>query len=111
MRLKDKVIIITGSCTGIGKAIAQRCVSEGARVIVHGLERDLGESVVQELGPDNAVLHIEDLLADGVSERLVQTAVSTFGKLDAVVNNAAMVGQGNIHTTDLPFFRRMLETN
>jgi NAD(P)-dependent dehydrogenase (short-subunit alcohol dehydrogenase family) len=41
----------------------------------------------------------------------VQLAVSTFGKLDAVVNNAAMVSASNIHTTDLAFFRRMLEVN
>ena len=56
MRLKDKVIIITGSCTGIGKAIAQRCVTEGARVLIHGLEQDLGEAVVKELGADKAAL-------------------------------------------------------
>ena len=111
MRLKDKVIIITGSCTGIGKAIAQRCVTEGARVLIHGLEKDLGEALVKELGTDKAALHIEDLIAEGAPERIVHTALSAFGKLDAVVNNAAMVGQGNIHTTDLPFFRRMLETN
>ena len=36
MRLQNKVIIITGSCTGIGKAIAKRCVAEGARVVIHG---------------------------------------------------------------------------
>ena len=36
MRLKDKVIIVTGSTTGIGLAIAERCVAEGAKVVVHG---------------------------------------------------------------------------
>jgi NAD(P)-dependent dehydrogenase (short-subunit alcohol dehydrogenase family) len=110
-RLQDKVVLVTGSCTGIGKAIAQRCVAEGARVIIHGLEKDLGEALVAELSKDKAVLHIEDLTAERASERLVQLAVSTFGKLDAVVNNAAMVSASNIHTTDLAFFRRMLEVN
>jgi len=110
-RLQDKVIIITGSCTGIGKAIAQRCVVEGGRVIVHGLEQALGEAVVAELGTDKAVLRIEDLTADGAPLRLVQTAVSAFGRLDAIVNNAAMVSSGDIHSTDLAFFRKMLEVN
>ena len=111
MRLKDKVIIITGSCTGIGKAIAIRCVAEGARVLVHGLERDLGEAVVSLLGKGNAVLHIEDITVSGCPQRLVDIAWKTFGRLDAVVNNAAMIVSSNIHTTDLAYFRRVLEVN
>jgi len=111
MRLQNKVILITGSCTGIGKAIAFRCAAEGARVIIHGLERELGESLVQQLGAERAVLHIEDLTNEGCPARLVAAAVHAFGQLDAVVNNAALVTTGNIHTTDLAFFRRMLEIN
>lgn len=111
MRLKDKVIIITGSCTGIGKAIAQRCVAEGARVVIHGLEPELGAQAVEELGREHAALHIEDLTADGAPERLVAVAIQSFGKLDAIVNNAAMVVASNLQTTDLAFFRKMLEVN
>lgn len=111
MRLKDKVIIITGSTTGIGKAIALACVSEGAKVIIHGLEKDLGEAVAASVGKDKAALLIEDLVADGAAERLVDIALKTFGKLDAVVNNAAAVVSSNLHTTDLTFFRKVLEIN
>jgi NAD(P)-dependent dehydrogenase (short-subunit alcohol dehydrogenase family) len=111
MRLKDKIVLITGSCTGIGKAIAKRCVEEGARVVIHGLEPELGQEVVRELGTENAVLHIEDLAVEGVGERLVTLALQTFGRLDAVVNNAALVASSNIHTTDLAFFRQILEVN
>jgi NAD(P)-dependent dehydrogenase (short-subunit alcohol dehydrogenase family) len=111
MRLKDKAIIVTGSCTGIGKAIAKRCAEEGARVVVHGLEKKEGEAVVSGLGEGKAVLHIEDLINEGAAENLVEMAVKSFGRLDAVVNNAAMVESSNIHTTDLPFFRKILEVN
>lgn len=111
MRLQNKVIIVTGSCTGIGKAIAQRCVAEGARVVVHGLEKEWGEQVVAELGNDKAVLVIEDISCEGAPQRLVDTAVSSFGQLDAVVNNAAIVASSNIHTTDLGLLRRILEVN
>ena len=111
MRLENKVILITGSATGIGKAIALRCVAEGARVIIHGLEPDLVAEVTGALGPEKAAGLVGDLTGEGFPQILVELAVRTFGRLDAVVNNAAMVCQGNIHTTDLAFFRRLLEVN
>ena len=111
MRLQNKVIIITGSTTGIGKAIAKKCVAEGARVVVHGLEEDLGKTVVRELGDDKAIGHIEDITSEGAPGRLVALAVKTFGQLDAVVNNAAAVVTSDIHTTSSAFLRETLEVN
>lgn len=111
MRLQNKVIIITGSTMGIGKAIAHRCVAEGAKVVVHGLEPELGEAVVEELGKDKAVLHVEDIANEGAPQRLVERTIQAYGRLDAVVNNAAAVISSDIHTTDLPLFRRVLEVN
>lgn len=111
MRLQNKVIIITGSCTGIGKAIARKCVQEGAKVVVHGLDAPLGEALIDEFGVSNAVLHIEDITLEGAAERLVLKAVNAFGRLDAVVNNAAMITASNIQTTTLDLFRKILETN
>ncbi len=111
MRLKDKVIIVTGSTTGIGRAIALRCAAEGAFIVVHGLEEPWGKEVAEELGKDKAMLHIEDISIEGAPERLVKLATDTFGKLDAVVNNAAIIASSNIHTTDLAFLRKMIEVN
>jgi len=111
MRLQNKIIIVTGSTTGIGKAMAIRCVAEGARVVIHGLEEEWGKEVVNELGNDKAVLHCEDISNDGAPERLVDLAIQTFGKLDAVVNNAAIVASSDIHSTDKKFIRRILEVN
>jgi NAD(P)-dependent dehydrogenase (short-subunit alcohol dehydrogenase family) len=111
MRLKNKIVLVTGSTTGIGKAIALRCVAEGASVVIHGLERDLGEQVLAEIGSDKALLHIEDLSVEGTAQRLVDATLNRFGRLDALVNNAAMVVSGNIHTTDINYFRRVLEVN
>jgi NAD(P)-dependent dehydrogenase (short-subunit alcohol dehydrogenase family) len=139
MRLQDKVIIVTGSTTGIGKAIAKRCVREGAKVVIHGLEKDLaaealaeigaeaekiwnykGAQIVVQTGDDNttpvnshpvAVSHIEDLMSPGCPQRLIDLAVKTYGKLDGLVNNAAIIAQGNIQTTDAAFFHKMLAVN
>src|SRR5882672_11414496 len=108
MRLQNKVIIVTGSTTGIGKAIALRCVSEGAQVVIHGLEKDLGETVISGLGKDKAVLVTEDISREGAPERLVDITIKAFGKLDAIVNNAATVVSSNIDTTDTAFFEKVL---
>ncbi|MDQ3845511.1 MAG: SDR family oxidoreductase [Bacteroidota bacterium] len=111
MRLKNKVIVVTGSTTGIGKAIAMRCATEGACIVVHGLEEQWGTEVVKELGKDKAVLHIEDISNEGAPERLINVAIDRFGKLDAIVNNAAIVASSDIHTTDLSFLRKLFEVN
>src|SRR6266851_7986108 len=54
MRLADKVILVTGSTTGIGEAMARRFVAEGARVVIHGTRRDAGEQVAASLGKSAA---------------------------------------------------------
>jgi NAD(P)-dependent dehydrogenase (short-subunit alcohol dehydrogenase family) len=111
MRLKGKVIIVTGSTTGIGKAIAKRCVEEGAKVVLHGLEEDLGLEVLEEIGTKNAVFHREDISTEGCPDRLIQLAVESFGKLDAVVNNAAWVITSNVENTDRAFLQKILDIN
>jgi len=111
MRLKDKVILVTGSTTGIGKAIAKRCVAEGAKIILHGLEEDLGMEVLQEIGSEHAVFHHEDISNEGCSDRLVDLAIKTWGKLDAIVNNAAWVTSSNISSTDRAFLLKVLDIN
>lgn len=111
MRLNNKIIIVTGSTTGIGKAIAKRCVNEGAKVMVHGLELEWAHEVLDEIGKENGSIYIEDLSNEGACERLVESTVKTFGKIDAVVNNAAKVVSSNILTTDLDFLERVFNVN
>src|SRR3954452_19999818 len=98
MRLADKVVIVTGSTTGIGEATARRFVAEGARVVVHGRERERGETIVRELGLDRAILSIEDLSDPAAPTRIVAATVKAFGKVDGVVNNAAWIVRSNIET-------------
>ncbi len=111
MKLENKAIIVTGSCTGIGRAIAMKCVEEGAKVVIHGLEADLAEETVNEIGPDRAVSLVKDLTEEGCASELVELSKRSFGRLDGVVNNAAWVAWSNVRDTDLPFFRKVLEIN
>ncbi len=113
MRLENKTIIVTGSTTGIGKAIAGYCLSEGAQVLIHGLEPDLAEQTQQELDPEKlkTAILIQDLSEASAPEKIIQCTLDAFGKIDALVNNAAIVGTGNIHDTDEEKFDRYMSIN
>ena len=111
MLLKDKVIIITGACTGIGKAIAIKCVEEGAKVLINGLEEQLGKELVLRLGNDNAYLLIGDITTEAIPGMLVDVALKKFGRVDAVVNNAAFIATSDIANTEVSFFEKMLKVN
>ena len=110
MRLKDKSIIVTGSTTGIGEATARRFVEEGANVLVHGTNQQRGEQLVAELGSQTA-LHLDDLSDPETPKRLVAAAVSAFGKLDSVVNNAAWVPKSELESTTVELWEKTMAIN
>lgn len=110
MRLKDKVIIVTGSTSGIGQAIAERAVHEGARVLIHGIDGAAGGKVAAKLGA-SAALHLDDLVDPESAPRIVAAAIKAFGRVDAVVNNAALVARSTLETTEAAFFDRMMAIN
>lgn len=113
MRLQDKVVIVTGSTTGIGKAIAKACLNEGAKVVLHGLEADLAEQAIEELNParDRVSLIIQDLAEPGAGRKIVDHAIREFGQLDALVNNAAWVKFADIEAMDEAMFDQVLAVN
>ena len=110
MRLKDKVIIITGGTSGIGAAIATAAIREGAKVLVHGINEEEGRATVEKLGA-NAVLCIADLAQDSAPKMIVDAALKAFGKIDGVVNNAAIFGGTNISEQEIEHFRAMMQIN
>ena len=84
MRLKDKVIIVTGGTSGIGQAIAERAVAEEALVLIHGIEQKDGEAIGVNLGA-SAALYLDDLVNPTAGGRIVAAALKRFGQVDAVV--------------------------
>jgi NAD(P)-dependent dehydrogenase (short-subunit alcohol dehydrogenase family) len=110
MRLRDKVIIVTGSTTGIGAAVARRALTEGARVVFHGRDRERGEALVQEVG-ERAVLHVDDLADPECPGRLISAATNAFGRIDCIVNNAAYIVRSTLESTDAALFDRVMAIN
>lgn len=110
MLLEWKTALVTGSTGGIGEAIARRLAAEGARVLVHGLEAEMGRSVAESL-PHKAEFVSADLADPAQCEGLTQTALMRFGHLDILVNNAALTTRSTLETTDAALLDQILAVN
>ena len=110
MRLQDKIVLVTGSTTGIGEATARLCVAEGARVMVHGRNEARAQALCAELG-DAAAYVLADLADADAGPRIVEATIAHFGTLDALVNNAAVTTRSNLETTDSALFDWIVAVN
>jgi NAD(P)-dependent dehydrogenase (short-subunit alcohol dehydrogenase family) len=111
MRLKDKHILITGSATGIGKAIATRCVAEGAKVIIHGIDQPAADATAATFPKGSAAAIGADLFDPDSPKRIIDFAIAQFGSLHGLVNNAAWIPRTNLFTSDVAMFDRCMAIN
>jgi NAD(P)-dependent dehydrogenase (short-subunit alcohol dehydrogenase family) len=97
-RLKGKVAIVTGGGSGIGEAICKKFALEGASVVVAGFPEDPVEEVVKEIEKEGgtALAFTADLSTEANAKRCVETAVSQYGKLDILINNAGVFPEINL---------------
>ncbi|MEI2639126.1 MAG: SDR family oxidoreductase [Microthrixaceae bacterium] len=113
MHLEDRVVIVTGSTSGIGEAIARRVAAAGASVVINSASSvEAGERLADEL-PDACYVQ-GDISDPGTADALVDAAAMRWGRLDGLVNNAAVTVQ--IPMTDIDaitadHWRRILEVN
>jgi 3-oxoacyl-[acyl-carrier protein] reductase len=112
-RLDGKVAIVTGSSSGIGKAIALTFAREGARVVVAARHKALCERTAAQIRRDggDALVVPTDVTDDQQVERLIAATVAAFGRLDLLVNNAGVVSHGRLADTSTAEFDRVLDTN
>src|SRR5512144_869339 len=91
--LDGKVAIVTGAGRGIGRGEALELAREGARVVVNELDAEVGQQVVDEIvaAGGEAVLDTGDCSEDETAKGLITTALDTWGRLDALVNNAGIL--------------------
>jgi NAD(P)-dependent dehydrogenase (short-subunit alcohol dehydrogenase family) len=114
MSFTDRVALVTGGGSGIGEAVAKELASLGAKVVVADLNEEGANRVVSEIeaAGGTATAVVGNTADRGDSERAVQVAVETYGKLNYAVNNAGIGGnQAPAGETDLDDWDRVIDIN
>ena len=116
--LAGKVVIVTGGTMGIGFGMATRLAKYGANIVITSRNADTGEEALARLSKaagvkDNAVAYFQmDISKEPDNENLVKFAVDTFGRLDAIINNAVYPGDFQMLGDEpLDSFKQVVDTN
>lgn len=116
MRLKDKVVVVTGAAQGIGEAYARAIAAEGASVVVADLNEASGKAVVDSLiAAGGKALFVQcDVSSAESAASLVEQVKAEFGGIDGLVNNAAIYGTMEFDlliTVDWDYYKRFMSVN
>jgi len=111
MNLKGKVALVTGGGTGIGTAIAERFVADGAKICITGRRKEMLEKVAKSLPPGTVVTCPGDVSKEADVKRMVETTVKFGGKLNVLVNNAALNHPAPIAELDPKLWREVIGVN
>ncbi|KAM7252392.1 hypothetical protein ACFE04_024275 [Oxalis oulophora] len=112
-RLDGKVALITGGGSGLGKAAAHEFIQQGAKVIIADIDTNLGPQTAKDLGPTAHFVHC-DVADESQIAHAVQTAMTRYGKLDIMYNNAGIPGPlfiPSITDLDLDAFDHVMKIN
>lgn len=110
MRLENKIAIITGGGTGIGLSCARLFCREGAKSVVFGRRKNPLETAVAEIG-DHALAVSGDITCDQDVRRLVETTISSYGRIDILVNSAGVFTGSPLHEMKDNDWDNMLNIN
>jgi len=110
-RLDGKVAIVTGGGVGIGAAIAKAFIDEGAKVLITGRRKEKLEEFAAQLPADSIAYYAGDVTKIEDAEAMVNTAVEVFGKLNVLVNNAAIDPAGTVVDIPVQQWHDIITTN
>ena len=113
MRLEDKIALITGAGSGIGKETALVFAKEGATVVVNDLNEEAGNQTVTEIEANggNAVFIQADVTDPTDVEKLAKTIIDKLGKIDVLFNNAGISGVGQLHEIEPEQWNKVMNVN
>ncbi|MBC8585287.1 SDR family NAD(P)-dependent oxidoreductase [Youxingia wuxianensis] len=113
MDFKEQVVVITGAGAGIGRVAAAKFGAAGAKVVLNSLSEQHALAAclsVKETGAE-CVSHFGDVSQSHSAKELIETALSHFGRIDVLVNNAGIVPSGNVEETSLEEWERCMGVN
>lgn len=111
MNLKGKVALITGGGTGIGTAIAERFVADGAKVCITGRRKELLDEVARSLPSGTVAVCTGDVSKLEDARRMVESTVEFGGRIDVLVNNAGIDPGGTIVDVDPEVWKQVIDIN
>ncbi|XVE96338.1 hypothetical protein REPUB_Repub02eG0213000 [Reevesia pubescens] len=112
-RLDGKVALITGGASGLGECTAKLFVKHGAKVLIVDIQDELGLSLCQELGAETSSYVHCDVTCESDVQNAVELAVSKYGRLDIMFNNAGIIGDNELSVTNnsTENFKRVFDVN
>ncbi len=113
MKLKDRVAIVTGGGRGLGRAVSIALAGEGANVVIAEYDEDPGREVVKEIknSKGEAISIKADVTNREDIERVVKSAIDTFGHVDILVNNAGIIKPAMLHKMTMEDFNKVIEVH
>jgi len=111
--MKDKVIIITGASSGIGKALVFALAKNGNKLVLAGRNKGKLNAVLQEINTDNisAISIVTDVCKVEDCKNLINKCITQFGRIDVLINNAGISMRGLLNESDLEVIQKVMNTN
>jgi 3(or 17)beta-hydroxysteroid dehydrogenase len=109
-RVRNKVALVTGGASGVGRAAVRMLAAEGAKVVITDIDQVAGEALARELGGEACFMH-HDAASEADWDRVMASVIERHGRLDILVNNAGILIKGSIEEATLEQWQRLMRIN
>ncbi|ARN78920.1 3-beta hydroxysteroid dehydrogenase [Nonlabens spongiae] len=112
-RVKNKVAIVTGGASGLGKSSAKLLAKEGAKIVVSDIDEEGGKKVVQQIKEDGgeAIFIKQDVAKEDEWKNVIETTLETYGKLHILANSAGIGLGGTVEDVTLEDWKNLIDIN